>query len=54
MCGTVTDEREAGVGAMLWLILLVPVVILVFTVSLQKFEAVMLETDPLRSRRRFR
>lgn len=39
---------------MLWLMLLVPIVILVFTVSLQKFEAVMLGTDPWRDRRRYR
>ncbi|GHE81374.1 hypothetical protein GCM10017786_09710 [Amycolatopsis deserti] len=39
---------------MLWLMLLIPIVMLVFTVSLQKFEAVMLETDPLRDRRRYR
>ncbi|AIJ23450.1 hypothetical protein AMETH_3358 [Amycolatopsis methanolica 239] len=38
---------------MLWLMLLVPIVILVFAVSLQKFEAVMLGTDP-RDRRRYR
>ncbi|NIH80321.1 hypothetical protein FHX45_000269 [Amycolatopsis granulosa] len=34
--------------------LLVPVVILISTVSMQKFEAVMLETDPLRDRDRYR
>lgn len=44
--------RKAGEGAVLWLTLLVPIVILVSTVSLQKFEAVMLGTDPWRDRHR--
>ncbi|GAB3572486.1 hypothetical protein GCM10027445_30040 [Amycolatopsis endophytica] len=50
------DGRTLGQGwaVMLWLMLLVPIVILVFTVSLQKFEAVMLGTDPWRDRRRYR
>jgi len=39
---------------MLWLVLLVPVVILVLALSLQKFEALMLGTDPDRPRGRYR